>query len=41
MELAAFASFGILVIAWIALPLRTPTAAAPAAEEPLAEPVAA
>ena len=45
MELAAFASFALLVVAWVVLPLRTATAPAPALEavreEPLAEPVAA
>lgn len=43
MELAAFASFGALVVAWIALPLRPATASAPAttAPERLADPVAA
>lgn len=43
MELAAFASFALLVVAWVILPLRT--ASAPSLEaveaEPLAEPAAA
>ena len=43
MELAAFASFALLVIAWVVLPLRTAPAPSLEAvrEEPLAEPVAA
>ena len=44
MEFAAFASFALLVVAWVILPLRTtaePTVQAAIAEEPLAEPAAA
>lgn len=43
MELAAFASFGALVVAWIVLPLRSAPAAVPAvtAADRLADPVAA
>lgn len=41
MELAALASFALLVVAWVALPLRTASAPAPSLEAVLEEPVAA
>lgn len=43
MEFAAFASFALLVIAWVVLPLRTTTEPSVQAvdAEPLAEPAAA
>jgi len=36
MEIAAFASFLVLIIAWLVLPLRVPAALAVAGEEALA-----
>ncbi len=43
MEFAAFASFALLVVAWVILPLRTTPEPAiqVVAAEPLAEPAAA
>ena len=44
MEFAAFASFALLVVAWVVLPIRTtlePSVEAVDVAAPLAEPVAA